>query len=617
MRYVDKNKWIPVDGIVLEKSADDAVRCETNALVVAGPGAGKTELLAQKAGYLLTTHLCKNPQKILAISFKKDAAENLKKRVIKRFGKEAEYRFVSMTYDAFFKSLLDHFRYALPEESRPENNYCIADQKIIHSALERAGFKIQPNKRSGEIRNIERAVINKVELPLTNQTIGEVAWTNLIKGFDNQQPALSFSMIAMLAKYIVDTNLMIKKAIQATYSYVFLDEFQDTTSLQYSIVKSCFEDSRSVITAVGDNKQRIMLWAGALKTVFEDFEFTFRAEKFQLIMNHRSAPRLVALQREMYDVLQEHSLSVETSSKWNADDGKIQLLISDDEKQEAIKVANSIEQQIANGTATNDICILCKQLVGNYSPYIIEELKNRGIRARDESEYQDLIKESIVEVILDFLLLAYKRKSPDEWLALENFYLMIVGDIEYSRPEQHIQNIERLTEKLNNIRKAEKSITTKKEFEQLLQMIYNFINLDRVKTIFPAYQQGNYMEIILAKFQDLFWIEYELANRNWITAIESFIGLHSIPIMTIHKSKGLEYSAVYFIGLEDSAFWNFRNQPEEERCVFFVAISRAKRFLMFTFSKYRSNLKYPIQRNNSINEFYKLLQKPGMAEIIE
>lgn len=90
----------------MEDSADHAVRCEKNALVVAGPGAGKTELLAQKAGFLFATNLCREPQKILAISFKKDAAVNLKERVIKRYGREIENRFVSMTYDAFLKAYL-------------------------------------------------------------------------------------------------------------------------------------------------------------------------------------------------------------------------------------------------------------------------------------------------------------------------------------------------------------------------------------------------------------------------------------------------------------------------------------------------------------------------------
>jgi len=100
MKFVTPDKWIPCDGIILEHNADAAVRTNKNVLVVAGPGAGKTELLAQKACYLFQTNLCNDPKKILAISFKKDAAENLRKRIIQRCGKEIETRFVSMTYDA-------------------------------------------------------------------------------------------------------------------------------------------------------------------------------------------------------------------------------------------------------------------------------------------------------------------------------------------------------------------------------------------------------------------------------------------------------------------------------------------------------------------------------------
>ena len=82
MKIVIPDKWLPCDGITLEEAADTAVRCSDNhVLVIAGPGAGKTELLAQKAAFLLQTNQCKEPQKILAISFKTDAAQNLKERV--------------------------------------------------------------------------------------------------------------------------------------------------------------------------------------------------------------------------------------------------------------------------------------------------------------------------------------------------------------------------------------------------------------------------------------------------------------------------------------------------------------------------------------------------------
>ena len=89
---VDKGKWCPADGFRLESEAMDTVLSDENTLVVAGPGAGKTELLAQRACFLLETNTCRYPKKILAISFKKDAAANLRERVELRCGKELALR---------------------------------------------------------------------------------------------------------------------------------------------------------------------------------------------------------------------------------------------------------------------------------------------------------------------------------------------------------------------------------------------------------------------------------------------------------------------------------------------------------------------------------------------
>lgn len=111
---------------------------------------------------------------------------------------------------------------------------------------------------------------------------------------------VTFKMIMMLAMYIIETNPYIKQALQMTYSFVFLDEFQDTTAIQYAFVKECFWNSGTKVTSVGDNKQRIMVWAGAVKTIFNDFYRELNPKCIRLIMNHRSAPRLVALQKAMY-----------------------------------------------------------------------------------------------------------------------------------------------------------------------------------------------------------------------------------------------------------------------------------------------------------------------------
>src|SRR5690606_6275025 len=133
MRKIAKESWIPADGMQLEANAISIASTSGNHLVVAGPGAGKTELLAQKASYLLQTNTCSFPHRILAISFKRDAAFNLKERVRLRCGEELSRRFDSLTFDSFAKHIFDRFRQALPNKYKLTGDYdvVLSDQTII------------------------------------------------------------------------------------------------------------------------------------------------------------------------------------------------------------------------------------------------------------------------------------------------------------------------------------------------------------------------------------------------------------------------------------------------------------------------------------------------------
>lgn len=608
-----KEMWLPSSGIILEDAAMAAVVCNNNTLVIAGPGAGKTELLAQKAGFLLTTDTCHFPKKILAISFKKDAANNLKERIIERYGAEYSDRFVSITYDSFFKSVLDRFYRVLPEKYLLNPNYIIADDKMVKDTLLRAGYVNISGMKEYEAKKYATNVVKESVLPASDKVM-ENFWKIMLQGDEDNVPGLSFSMIAKLSLLVIRTSSYIKKIICSTYSHVFLDEFQDTTKLQYSIVKELFKDTDVKITAVGDNKQRIMLWAGALKTVFNDYQKDFGASEFRLIMNHRSAPRLVKLQKDMYMSLQDNQINIQCSNKWNANDGIIQLVISDDEKLEAITIAEMIDKELKSGVLPNDIAILCKQRVNDYAVDIITALQKKKIRARIETEYQDLLKDELIAIYLDFLILANNRKKPDSFENIISFCAMLFPEM-HSSQEKYIRKIKKLDDFLILIQESLYNTYTLEQLENLIYKIVNYCGREQIKTIFPQYKQGVFFDEQTKKFSSLLWKEFEQAN-NWEDAISGFVGKNSIPIMTIHKSKGLEYSSVYFLGLEDSAFWSFKRQPEEDRCAFFVALSRAKRKITFTFSEYRNNFKYPKQNKYNINEFYDLLNKPGCADII-
>ena len=513
--------------------------------------------------------------------------------------------------------ILDRFRCALPQNMRPDSLYVVNDTKVIAAAFREAGFNNPNNLKGFKLNEFYENVLKTTNLPCTGDSLGEKVWRLLLKGFSDYAPTLSFKMICILADYIIRTNPKIKRVLQYTYKYVFLDEFQDTTNLQYELVKQCFLDSGSVVTAVGDNKQRIMVWAGALKTVFKDFEEEFNADKLTLTINHRSAPRLVDLQKRMYESLNAVDDRVEVSDKRMENDGDITLLVANDEEREAEVISEHISKKIKAGIKPNELCILCKQKPGDYAKEVINSLNKKQIYARLEDNYQNLLKEPITEILLSIFQLAISKAYPQGWTFIVEITAKLWNIDFIQSDDEYIKMQDRLYDKIQELKDVIINVKCKNDFNNLINNIIVFFGVKQIQALFPVYKQRDYLSTQLIKFQDYIWLELEETEFDWILAMDRFLGFYSVPIMTIHKSKGLECDTVYFIGLEDSAFWIFKKQPEEDRCAFFVALSRAKNEVLFTFCKHRSLQKYPKQSHNQINEFFDLLTQDGVANVIE
>ena len=616
--WVSKEDWSPAAGFRLEVEAMNTVINDKNTLVVAGPGAGKTELLAQRACFLLETNTCRYPKKILAISFKKDAAENLKERLELRCGKELASRFESKTYDAFAKEIVDRFRNSLDEAYRPLNNYNIAENRDVRRAFEIAGLNFRGNQTEFNKVYGNKLSINK--LPLHTDFVDKIfidAWNVLLKGNKdtNFVSSLTFGMISRLAEYLIRTNRYIKKAIEMTYSHVFLDEFQDTKSIQYDLVKACFFKTETIITAVGDGKQRIMLWAGARKSIFEDFQNDFLSQKRTLIMNHRSAPRLVEIQKAMYNSLNEEAIDLKTNEKWNYEDGEVYLRLFEDYIKEADILSEEIVELVETGIEINEICILVKQSVDIYSKEIINKLSERNIKARNEAMYQEILKEDIIKTLVSLFRLSLSDRNPDDWDYIYDILGELYGIDEGYNPKILNDFITKVELMINDL-KVNLNITDEKQFSDLVDSKVEYISYEKFASKFQKYKSKDYFDDLVDKFKKLVWIEYN-ETKDWIKAIDNFEGKNSIPIMTIHKSKGLEYDTIFFVGLEDSAFWNFKNQPDEDRCAFFVALSRAKRRIDFTFSLDRPAGFSNSQKHYCINEFSELFDNTEIVKKIE
>ena len=143
------------------------------------------------------------------------------------------------------------------------------------------------------------------------------------------------------------------------------------------------------------------------------------------------------------------------------------------------------------------------------------------------------------------------------------------------------------------------------DVRNLISAIEEILGLDRLRNLAPQYATGDLFEGI-RKASVAFLIECAETTTSWSAAIDRFRGVGQIPLLTITKSKGLEYDIVVLLGLNDDEWWSFRKDVEEGHSVFFVAASRARERLLMTRTR--------TDRNRKIEEIFSLLRGANVVE---
>ena len=421
--------WTPSDIADMESAAWKVLRSQTHMTVIAGPGAGKTELLAQRACYLLQTGLIDPTKRILAISYKRDAAANLKRRVDQRCSARHAARFDSYTFDAFAKGLLDRLYPALPHIWRPSPDYDILfpNYKTIPDFLDSLRHRPNSPYSAADIYRISDSTFEKLHItgtPLPPDSfechdVGSWAaarwWEDCLQGGSKAQ--LTFPMIGRLAELLIRVNPKLQNALRATYAYVFLDEFQDTTHVQYDLIKSAFVSSSSVLTAVGDNKQQIMRWAMALDDPFGSFEPTFGATRTTLVRNYRSSPELVRIQHHIALAVDGRSQLARSRVSGLSSDTSCAILEFDSITEEAEYLGQLISSDFAKRQlASRDFAILVRQKSRSYTCQLQHALTSYGVHVRDESNIQDILAERLVSLLTNCLRLGSIPRGGQYWI---------------------------------------------------------------------------------------------------------------------------------------------------------------------------------------------------------
>ena len=613
----DPKKWRPIAIDELEPAAWEVVRSQANRVVIAGPGSGKTELLAQRACYLLQTGIVRSPRRILALSFKRDAAKNLKDRVSQRCDTADAARLDSFTFDGFAKSLLDRFYPALAEQWQPSPNYKIVspNNRAYSDFLDALGQPPPQIATPADLQAVPRLTFQKNAIlgdPLpengmvaTNASTWAASkwWEDCLRG--RTQSQLTFPMIGRLVEFVIRTNPKIRQAIRATYSNVFLDEFQDTTHVQYGLVKTIFLGSNGVLTAVGDNKQQIMRWAMALDDPFSMFEADFGAKRIQLVRNYRSSPELVRIQHEIALQLDTKSEPTESRVAGDFQQDACEVLEFSTTEDEGKHLAKLVGTAISKDELRpRDFAVLVRQRASQYANQLAPLFEQAGVRLRDESDLQDILVERLTEVLLSFLRCGSLKRAGNYWTDCDR----IIANLWGSDPENDHEG-RLLRRDLGSFQsvlweRMQELPTSPEQLRKIIDAVVDFLGEDNIKLAYSEYEQGDWYRQVTDNVVAYLYASCERCT-DWPSALDDFEGINSVPLMTIHKSKGLEYHTVIFLALDDQAWWSFRQDPEEGRSTFFVAFSRAKQKVVFTYCKQRGG-------RSDVESLYEILRSAGV-----
>ena len=525
---IEVDAWKPADGLTLEPNALRAAMERNHSLALtAGPGAGKTEMLAQRADFLLGTGTCRYPKRILAISFKVDASSNLKDRIRMRCGTDLATRFDSYTFHAFAKRIIDRFRQVLKGEHTLD-----------------VGYEIVLRKHS-----LSRTVIE----------------------FDDLVPFA----IEILQKSVVARN-----AIRQTYTDVFLDEFQDCTNLQYELIKLAFQGTSIRLTAVGDTKQKIMGWAGAMDGIFQAFVDDFAAIPLNMYRNFRSKPRLLRLQNDIIRTLDP--LSVMPDDQLAGNEGEVLVLHFEDSYQEADQIADLIESWIkVDKLPLAEIAILIRNQPDLYANHLFAALEVRGIPYRNEQQIQDISVEPVARLIVDYLSCLYGQREPKAWIRLMSQLIPFADDDIQLNARKHLEQLVKKHRNEINILDL-----VEEPFSGWWKFVYEFlkqVSIEILASLSSDYESRARLREVIRdtknRIEELLKLEPDL-----LKALGRFSDDEAVRILTFHKSKGLEFESVIIMAVEDEIFFG---DQDENRCAYFVGVSRAKKRLVLTHTDQR------------------------------
>ena len=617
-------------------------------IVIAGAGSGKTRVLTYKIAYLMTEGV--DPFNILALTFTNKAAKEMKERIATIVGNEAKNLWMG-TFHSVFARILRIEAHKIGYTS----NFTIYDsddsQKLVSRIIKEFNLdKDQYKYKSifSRISSMKNSFItpndylNNEELLLSDKISNRSKFYQIYNEYVERcfkAGAMDFDDLLLKTNELLNSYPDTLSKYQNIFKYILVDEYQDTNHSQYLIIRA-LSDKFQNICVVGDDAQSIYSFRGANINNILNFQKDFPDSKiFRLEQNYRSTKNIVNAANSLIENNQKRLKKNVWTENESGEKISVNKLLTDGE--EGRFVASSIfENKMQSQLQNSDFAILYRtnaqsrsfedalrkknisyRVYGGLSFYQRKEIKDvlaylrLLINPDDEQAFKRIINfpaRGIGQTTLNKIAVEAKNSSVSDYIFIKDFlksseilnnstknklldFVIMIESIKNKLEHADVFDITKEVLKLSglyNLYKNDESlegINRIQNIEELLNGIKDFVeNNEKGQASVSFFLQ----DVALATDQD-----NDTNDKN------------KVSLMTIHLAKGLEFPYVYIVGLEENLFpsamnLNSRTELEEERRLFYVALTRAEKkiYLSYVLSRYRWGKPVDSEKSRFIDE---------------
>jgi len=606
-------------------------------MVIAGAGSGKTRVLTFRIAHLMEQGV--DPFNILALTFTNKAAREMKKRIASIVGGSEAKNLWMGTFHSIFARLL---RFDGDKLGYP-SNYTIYDtqdsQRLISSIIKEMGldkdiykYKQIQNRISSYKNSLitvkayfQNPELMEADAMAKRPRLGDIYQNYVDRCF--KAGAMDFDDLLLRTNELLSRFPEVLMKYQERFRYILVDEYQDTNHSQYLIVKA-LADRFQNICVVGDDAQSIYSFRGANITNILNFQRDYDdVAVYRLEQNYRSTKNIV---NAANSIIANNKNQLEKVVWTSNDEGtKIKVHRSTTDAEEGRYVAGSIfENKMQNQRPNGNFAVLYR--TNSQSRAIEDALRKRDIPYRIYGGLSFYQRKEIKD-LLSYLRLVINSKDEEALKRVINFPTRGIGQTTIDKLTVAANHYSRsIFEVMENLEKIDLKINagTKRKLEDFTNMIKSFQIMNKNADAFTlaehvAKKTGILLEFkkdgtpegiarmenieeLLNGIKDFVEGQKELADaKGDITEFLEDVALATdldkdtgdddrVALMTIHLAKGLEFPFVYIVGMEEDLFpsamsMNTRSELEEERRLFYVALTRAEEqaYLTYTQNRYR------------------------------